>query len=164
MNVLIFFFNNINLLIPSPVFTENSGFFLNLEGRVRRLQKILTPPVRIFKDWELAKGFIVLKRYYLDTNFSIFNNFFKISSYFKDLVNYGCIFFINFNTPIDHAFYFKKSDKKIDLPYLNSFTLRFINSIFIKYIFNYYTSDIYSRNSQTLGLCARRVKISNFLI
>lgn len=50
-----FFFNNklmkhVNLIFPVTIYTEQSSFFINLEGRIRITTFVITPIKNIFSD------------------------------------------------------------------------------------------------------------------
>jgi predicted molibdopterin-dependent oxidoreductase YjgC len=69
-----------NLLIPSHSNFEYNGIFVNNEGRIRKLTKIISK-----NGINNSELFVLLKLYinfYINSNFSILKNFKKILSYF----------------------------------------------------------------------------------
>jgi len=92
-------------------------------------------------------------------------NFNLIKLNFKNIINFDNIFLTN--QKFDHLIgYNIKSQAETNLYYENLFKFfvknKLINSILSPVIGNYYSTDIYVRNSKIMGLCSLKIKNPNF--
>jgi len=100
----------------------------------------------------------------ISRNFSIILDFSYIMKFFNNLINYKCwfLYYTNFNyiskiisttsiNSYDFYLYYSFNKNKI------------LNSLFDRYITNYYMSDIYSKNSKVMALCASKTKATTFV-
>jgi len=138
--------NVANLIIPSLSFYEYNGLFINMEGRIRKLTKVVSNNVVTSFDF-----FTILKlcyNKYMLNNFSLINNFKKIISYFDFLL-------INWN--INHEYYNKGvlgNNIKLELLKTN-IVINFLKDILLNSdVFNFYKNDIYSINSKNMHLAS----------
>lgn len=167
---LINFFEFINLVLSSSIYVEDLFSYINLEGRFRYTNKIVTPAKYIYSDYKIINSLnILIKNIYL-YNFSIINNYNNLLNYFnkyynllnnynikyKNIVKYYVNEFFNINLYLD-----KKLNNKniINLTYYNT---KYINSLFTKIIYNYYNSDIFSKLSTTISIMALKIEYKSF--
>jgi hypothetical protein len=153
-------FEYINLVLPSTIYIEESSIYINLEGRLRYTNLIIKSFKNIISDLNIIESLNILKKYLILNNFSILNNFFLIINKFNKIFNF---YFQYLN------FYKKKIENYKILNYknlnynLNFYNLNFYNSIFYKIIYNYYSSDIYSKNSKILTIMSNKINFKNFI-
>lgn len=170
-----FVYKRANLILPVTLFVERNGTYINLEGRLRATKRILTPFSFLLSDFSIMKGLIFMKRFLWPSNFSIFPLFNKILSNFFYLFLYTFDFFMKRSLYYISSFllsgYFLNELVNIEFfsfdflliyEFYSLFIFSFFNSIFIRAIHNYYSFDIFSKNSRTLSLCAIKVKFHNF--
>jgi hypothetical protein len=139
-----------------------------LEGRFRKTKiAIFTKVNAIFADFEIIKGLHLFITKFL--NFTIIKNFYDF------IFKFGHIF----------VFAVKRFNKNLDILFLHDlniklqqivffviysfiffveviFTKKILNILLEKNIFNYYQSDLYSRNSKVLSLTALKFINKNF--
>jgi hypothetical protein len=97
-------------------------------------------------------------------NFSILNDFFLIVSFFLNLILYPCSFFFSLKFFIskkllelaanseNHSFFYNFS-------LFNLFGChKILNSFFFRILVNYYMSDVFSKYSKIMMLCARKIR------
>ena len=120
-----------NIILPSPAYTEQNGYFTNLEGRLQKSFKASYPTGSAKEEWEIVN----------ELSKKLFNK--KI--------------FENKDTLLDNMFNFlRNSKKKTNQKILD---VKFINEeIFIDYV-DYYFSNVIARASKTMNDC-RNVKIN----
>jgi hypothetical protein len=155
-------FKQINLILPTSIYIEQSSSYINLEGRFRYTNKIITPYKFIFMDQNIIKSFsIFLTKFYIN-NFSIIYNFYKIINIFNIIINYFKSYLINFQIYINK---FQKDQfiKNIKFIYkFNIFYNKLYNTLFSKTIYNFYSSDIFSKKSKIMILASKKIKNINF--
>jgi hypothetical protein len=142
------FFVGISLYFPSSIYVEKSGNILNIEGRLRAFTKAVSPLKNIFSDVEIMKVLLVLKNFFFNFYFFKFFNilfdyscfFLSILNFYKDIVKvfFECFFFFSFKT------------------------FFFFDGLLVRFIDNYYSSDIFSKNSRTMSLSALKFFSKNF--
>src|SRR5580692_2606598 len=92
--------------------------------------------------------------------FSNFIQFYKIIKYFISLVNYFCNFFLSISKFYIEFFYFsgylaKLNKSNVDFIDLNIFyNLKFTNTMFNRFVNNYYSMDFFLKNSKIMSFCA----------
>lgn len=151
------FFSFLNLVFPVSIYTERISSFLNIEGRLRRTQKAIETAL-VYSDWEVLKALFIFRNNFFSFNFSVFGfDLSLMQNFFNNLIDYSCIFFYNFallGTPLLDSF--SKHPNVSPLPFY-SFILHKVSKVFntvLSRAFNdYYTSDIFSRNSKLLSIC-----------
>jgi hypothetical protein len=117
---------------------------------------------------------ILLKQKFL-FNFSIFANFYIILNYFKPFIEYHYKFFFNQREFLLNLYKFNGftfmliglvtlSELVIDLSelVLICYFQKLINSVFFRSVHNYYSSDLFSKNSKILSLCASKIWLHSF--
>ena len=87
------FFELINLVFSSSIYIEDLFSYLNLEGRFRYTNKIITPAKYIYSDYKIINSLNILIKKIYAYNFSIISNFNNIIIYFYNDYNY----FNNYN-------------------------------------------------------------------
>ena len=152
-----------DIILPSTAPYEMDGLFLNLEGYYRFMKKHIKNSLAIYTDWEIIN---LLKIYNKKKNilkYFFFNKNNLILNYFFNIINYN----YNYNLTIENFFssffyffgYKNKSIKQnndlffcniLDYYYYN----KFLNTLFNRYINNYYSSDFFSKNSKIMSFCA----------
>lgn len=158
-------FKKANLIFPVSTFVERISYFINIEGRIRNTKKVLSNVTEgsNFTDIEIFNAlFIYLKQVKLD-NFSKLSNFYFIMSFFSNIISYKCQMFMNLDLFLNRLNFISglNSNFKLDLnvPYLikltnNHLINKICNGLFVKSIQNYYSTDVFTRNSKVMSLCS----------
>jgi NADH dehydrogenase/NADH:ubiquinone oxidoreductase subunit G len=107
------FIKYIWLIIPVNLYTETFMSYLNLEGRYRPTQKAITPKTVIYSDWKIFQILFFVKKILLKNNFSIINNFYLYLNYFKTIINY---FYLDY---IQKKFHCVKLFKNFNIKFLS---------------------------------------------
>ena len=158
------FFEYINLVFSSSIYIENTFSYLNLEGRFRYTNKVITQSKSIFADYLIVNSLYILSKFLFRNNFSILKNFHKIIFYFNTKYNYLTNYIFDLHNFIKYYNLNGKVDSFLDRPIcVDQNKLILSNSLFNKVIFNYYNSDIFSKLSTTLSLMALKIEYKNFL-
>src|SRR3546814_16279293 len=63
-------YSKINLIFPVSTYSERKSSYLNVEGRIRIMRKVLTAFKFIFNDFEVIRALSYIKRNYIINNFS----------------------------------------------------------------------------------------------
>lgn len=158
------FFNFVNLVFPIYLYIERISFFLNLEGRFRKSQKIVSSFKYVSDDIDLVKTLFFLKLFFFPDNLSLFKDFKFMSLFFVNIIDYSCSFF-NFL-----SFISKINNLGLDLfaPFLYCFlfinknSIYFVNSLFSRVFSNYYNTDNFTDNSKIMSICFLKTPHSNF--
>lgn len=147
----------LNLILPVNIFIEESNSYLNLEGRLRKMNKVITNPVVDYTNctvisllkYNLKKKFI---NYFSKIDFNLFMenfinkfyNYYSIKSYF---VEYSDLYLID----------------SYKLFVYNYFSYKYLNSIFSRVFTNYYRTDAFTSNSKTLTITSMLINLKNFI-
>ncbi len=168
-------YSKINLIFPITAYAERRSNYLNIEGRIRTMYKVLTAFKFVFSDFEIIRALSYIKRNYIINNFSKIPNFYKLMSFFNYTINY-----INLHFNIDNLYYYFFNISGIELnkkylfnsndfiffySYLNSNSFYdgfFINTLLNRTVNNYYSSDFFIRNSKIMSIAAMRTSPVNF--
>jgi NADH dehydrogenase/NADH:ubiquinone oxidoreductase subunit G len=160
-------FNYINLELPSTAYTESNSTYINLEGRYRFTTTAVTPFKQVRTDSDIITALFLSWKLKFSTNFSNMPNFNLIKLNFKNIINFDNIFLTN--QKFEHLIGYNaniKSQNETNLYYDNLFKLfvknKLINSVLCPVIGNYYSTDIFVRNSKIMGLCSLKIKNPNF--
>ena len=120
-----------NIILPSPAYTEQNGYFTNLEGRLQKCYKASYPTGSAKEEWEI------------------------VNELSKKLINKKI--FENKNILLDNMFNFlrnsknKSNQKTLDVNFFNE-------EIFVDNV-DYYFSNVIARASKTMNDC-RNAKIN----
>jgi hypothetical protein len=131
-----------NMLIPSCSAYEYNGVFINIEGRIRKLTKVISQHVITSADY-----FTILKLCfinYIKTNLSIINNFNRIIKLFDFLIVDW-----NLSDYYDKGLLSLALNVKLKLDVTLLVVKQFL---FNSSIMNYYKTDVYSLNSKNMHL------------
>lgn len=132
-----------NLIIPTYSFFESDFEFLNVEGKVLKSLRVLTSTDNLISEFNFFNFLKIFKNIYFCNNFSIFNNWTKILSYFD-------FFFLDFKI-LDNfknlVFFNKKKNSCQEKFFYDNLNMQ-------SFVLNYYKLDVYSRNSHTLHLAS----------
>lgn len=156
-------FEFINLVLPSTIYIEESSLYLNIEGRIRYSNLAIKPFKNIISDYMIIESLNILVKYVIKNNFSIINNYYDTENKFLMIFNLLNSYLFNLN------FYKKRIENNKNLYFNNSlfninfYNLFLVNSIFYSVIINYYSSDIYSKNSKILTIMSKKINYKNFL-
>jgi len=168
---------NINVFLPTAVYTECINTYMNIEMRIR-LSKIATSSERhVLTDVEVFRLLYKLKNKIIKHNFSILENFYVNIENNCKLINYDNSFAGNLNK------FFKSFEMH------SGFSLRSLNDFYLKSVNyknsknfnfmlianktnnnlltrninnNYYSSDNFIKMSKLMSLCSNKVIISHF--
>ncbi len=121
-----------NIILPGASFTEQDGYFTNLEGKIQKAFRASYPPDKAKEDWEIINNLSqLLKRK------KLFNN---KNELIDTMFNY-----LNLN---------KKEDNKIET------NNEFISEKIVVDQIDYYFSNVISRSSKTMAECrSEKIKI-----
>jgi len=136
---------NANLIIPSSSIYEYNGIFLNIEGRIRKLTKVIS------QNFISSSDFLVILKLcyssYITTNLSFIKKFNRMINFFE---------FLNIDWNVDYNYYSKGLLNKLNK--FNNKTRANIlydkRLILCSNIINYYKSDMYSLNSKNMHLAS----------
>jgi hypothetical protein len=161
---IINFFEFINLIFSSSIYVEDIFSYLNLEGRFRYTNKVVTPAKYIYSDYKIINSLnILLKKIYL-WNFSVINNYNNLILYFIKNYNY----FINYNIKYKNIVkYYLNTVINYNLLNniffnINYYNMKNTNSVFSKIIYNYYNTDIFCKLSPSVSLMALKINYKIF--
>jgi hypothetical protein len=159
-----YIFLKFDLILPCSIFLEQNIIFLNLEGRYRYSRSVISAVGEAKTDFDICQALSILRVSHIKFNFSILFRFFKIMKIFYLKINYECSLFATFQ---DFCNIFPKIFTVIVLDSYYFFIkllffFKFLNTIFFTVIANYYSFDIFAKNSKILSLAAAKVSKSNF--
>ncbi len=128
---------NADIVLPTPLYTEKNGIFINIEGRPQEAKKCHNPIGQAKEEWSILKELSNQLSFNLN-----FNNFEELRSDlshdFPELVKLQDII----NSPVPFSF-----DSSINF-----------EECHINYpIKNFYMSDVVSRNSITMAKCVDEI-------
>lgn len=158
-------FKKADLIFPVSTYVERISFFINLEGRIRNTKKVLSNVTEgsNFNDSEVINAlFLYFKQVKLD-NFSKISNFYSIMSKFNNIINYKCQIFSNLDLFFNRLSFVSGLTDTFNInlivPYLiNIISLnmpyKFLNGIFVRSVQNFYSTDVFTRNSKVMSLCS----------
>lgn len=163
-----FLLNRANIILPVSTYMERVSTFLNLEGRLRIARKAIIPFKSILHDIFVVNALFFLKRRFFSYNFSRIFRFYFVLQFFLNFIDYRCFFNFNLKFLSVRLFFlsgfYLQSNLKFDLKsFIPSFIesnfvlfhdVAFLNSSFDKVVNNYYSNDIFSKNSKILSLQA----------
>ncbi len=122
-----------DIILPSPTYTEQSGLFINVEGRVQECRKASYPPGDALEDWKIFN--LINKSLFAEKLFQNFDNLRKSS--LSKIKNFSELDTLPNVNPLKN----KKINNKI-----------FEENILIKKI-DYYFSNAIARSSKTMSDC-----------
>lgn len=168
-----FFINSflelINLILSSSIYVEDLFSYLNLEGRFRYTNKIISPSKQIYSDYKIINSLNILMKKITLWNFSIINNFINVINFYILYYNYFNNYNIKYKNIIkNYKIYIQKLDylqvnSNIYLIYLNNYKNKCSNYIFNKIIYNFYNTDIFCKLSSTISLMALKINYKSYL-
>jgi hypothetical protein len=133
-----------NLNLPLALFFEFNGFFLNLEGKFRKLNKIINTSFYVQNLSDILNSFFIL--------FNLkFNDNFYVLKFFKKFLNFFNFFRLNLILNLDYNLFYLKF---FYFNYKFNFKFEFENKLFFTNVYNYYKHDVISRNSKVLNLAS----------
>jgi NADH-quinone oxidoreductase subunit G len=128
---------NADIVLPTPLYTEKNGIFMNIEGRPQEAKKCHNPIGEAKEEWKILKEL----SNQLSLNFEI-NTFDELRAELSN--NYPNL--VNLNEIIS-------SDEK----YEDQSSITFESNSCIYPIHNFYMSDIISKNSKTMAKCVEDI-------
>jgi hypothetical protein len=164
-----FFNSKATLLLPSRLFVEQKQFFLNLEGRVRATQKAITAFSMVPSDYKVIFSLFLSGKFFFPSNFSIVSNFYNMASFFSNILSYDAGFLFSFKMLYKKVLgqnrlnLSRRFGISSELLYLVPRKIHvFINSIFSRFVNNFYEGNLFCQNSKTLTLCSLKSAPLNF--
>jgi hypothetical protein len=155
------FFEDFNLILPTSIFAEKNSSYINLEGRFRLTNKAIIPFKFIFLDINIIESFSVLIRTLIADNFSIINKFYYVTKFFKKIFNFYLNYLTNLREYVS-IYVFKNIDVNLYLNYTFFSANILNNSLFSKIVYNFYSSDIFSKKSKVLTIMSYKIKYIAF--
>lgn len=154
-----------SLVFPTSIYTEKVSFYLNLEGRFRKSQKVISCFKYLATDFDIMKSLYFFKSIYSISNYSIMFDFKILSVFFNKLINYSCSFFgyLSIFSKINNSqLLYLFAPFFIGFVYLNVNNIILINSVFSKKVNNYYMTDQFTYNSKIMSICFFKINYSSF--
>lgn len=163
-----FIISKSNIILPVTTYIEKISSFLNLEGRLRIGKKSVIPFRTVFSEIFIIDALHFLKRRFFLHNFSKISSFYFILGFFSKFIDYKCFFNFSLNFLSNRLNFLSGFNLKLSLKFdLNSFIpfffktsyflfndISFLNTCFDRVINNYYSTDMFSKNSKILSLQA----------
>ncbi len=120
-----------DIILPSAAYTEQDGFFTNLEGKIQKAQKATYPPGEAKEDWQIINEIAEIMN-----NRKLFND--------KDELESSMFNYLNL-----------QKEKKANLNEQNNFSgnVDFKNESLKITIKDYYFSNVIARSSKTMIEC-----------
>lgn len=159
------FFKDINLVLPTSIYSEKVSSYINLEGRLRITNIAVIPSQFIFLDSKIIESISILSKNINFSNFSIFKNFYIIVSFFKLLFN----FFFNYLIDLRKNLIIFLNDivvfsQNYSIIFFSIFCFQKLNNTLLnKVVYNFYSNDIFSKMSKSMGIFSQKNKILNFI-
>jgi len=138
--------NYANLIIPSYSIYEYNGTFINMEGRIRKLTKVISN--NSITSYDLFTILKLCYNKYISTNYSIIKKFRRIIQFFE---------FLDMDWSINYEEYYYKGVLSANIKFNNNNfnELKLLKiSLFNSEILNYYKTNIYSLNSKNMHLAS----------
>jgi molybdopterin-dependent oxidoreductase-like protein len=152
------FFLNVSLVFPVSIYVERSAFFFNLEGRLRKVKKAISAFKFVYSDLEIFKILFFFKSLIVEFNFLFLKSFGNFMIFLQNIIDYSCFFldkiYLESITLVVPFF--------IKFLFLNFRACKLSNGIISRTLNNYFTSDIFSRNSKVMALCFLKSNFVNF--
>jgi len=147
---------------------------LNIEGRIRRTKKAIIPFKFLFTEFDTVKGLLLTKKKKINHNFSILKNF-HFLSFFKNLICYNHLFVLDLGylakrlcnltaLSLDINNFHVMSLFLLIYKYAATVDNLLFNTVFNRTVNNYYSLDMFSKNSKVMSLCSIKIIFSNFSI
>ena len=158
-------FKNVNLVLPTSIYSEKVSSYINLEGRLRVTNIAVIPSQFIFLDSKIIESISILSKNLNFYNFSIFKNFYIVVSFFKVLFN----FFLNYLNNLKKNLIIFLNDivmfsQNYSIIFFSIFCFQKLsNTLLNKVIYNFYSNDIFSKMSKSMGIFSQKNKILNFI-
>lgn len=163
-----------NLLLPAKAYGEQSLSYFNLNGYYKTSAAALTAFRLAFSNLEIFSILNITRKRFFSSNFSYLRNFYHLLCFFSKILIYRGYFI---NEPFEPSILFQRYfgflfpeltisissevEEKVSLSPL-IFKKKLINTLFSKLIYNYYNTNIYSKNSKVMSLCATKIAFSTF--
>ena len=126
-----------DIVLPTPLYTEKNGIFVNIEGRPQEAKKCHNPIGLAKEEWTILKELSnQLSLSFEIESFEDLRN--KLSQEFPDLMNFHQIIKFSENSNFDKPYNFENCS--ISYP-----------------IENFYMSDVISKNSITMAKCVEEI-------
>jgi NADH-quinone oxidoreductase chain G len=157
----------LNLVLPACTFTEKFSSFLNLEGRLRFTQKAVSPFKSAFLDWKILQALGLVKKHLFIYNFSRVSKFYALLGFFRNTINYFCYFYYFLDFLLVAIFFSAPKTLCFSGPFdlrllFKSVKAKFNNTILSKSVLNYYATDVFTKNSKILSICASKSPFNSF--
>ena len=127
-----------DIVLPTPLYTEKNGLFVNIEGRLQEAKKCHNTIGQAKEEWSILKQLSNLSRYkFIPESFDELRS--EMFSDFSNLPSLNSIIDVNPNTSIPNA------------------GTSFESCVFNYPINNFYMSDVVSKNSITMSKCVSEI-------
>jgi len=127
-----------DIVLPTPLYTEKNGFFVNIEGRLQEAKKCHNTIGQAKEEWSILKQLSNLLRYkFVPESFDELRS--EMFSDFSNLPSLNSILEGNPNSSI------------------SSSNISFESCVFNYPINNFYMSDVVSKNSITMSKCVSEI-------
>lgn len=156
------FLEKVNLILPVSIYTETTMQFLNLEGRFRSTNKAISPFKFVFNDTAVINSLSVLSRSFYKANFSIFSDFYLTVKLMKGCFNFYLNYLANLKSLILGYIVNVYTDLSVVSKHLPFSNYLLNNSLLSKIVYNYYSSEIFSKKSKVLTIMSYKIKFINF--
>jgi NADH-quinone oxidoreductase subunit G len=127
-----------DIVLPTPLYTEKNGLFVNIEGRLQEAKKCHNTIGQAKEEWSILKQLSNLSKYkFIPESFDELRS--EMFSDFSNLPSLNSIIDVNPNTSIPNA------------------GTSFESCVFNYPINNFYMSDVVSKNSITMSKCVSEI-------
>ena len=120
-----------DIILPGSAYTEQDGFFTNLEGNIQKAYKASYPPGEAKEDWQIINELAEVMN-----NRKLFND--------KDELESSMINYLNLQKEKQNSFIGQNKDISAD---------NFNNESLNVYFKDYYFSNVIARSSKTMIDC-----------
>jgi len=142
--------NFFNLLLPTVNHIEHSNIYLNINGYMKESSQIITPHKGLRTNYNIIRAVDVTYNLYINTNIIKFYynnlNYFQSRVELQRLCKFKSGYQPNFGFVIKLAWRSK----------IHANLMHYAN-------FNYYSTDIFCKNSRIMALCASKIKLVNLI-
>jgi hypothetical protein len=159
---------NANLLLPVKAQGEHTFSYFNLNGYWKTSKAALTAFRLVFSHLEIFSILNITRKRFFLSNFSWVKDFFSLVHFFSSFITHKAYFLGESFVPgllLERYLGFKEAGIAAGVsvaPTALFFRNKLVNSLFSKLIHNYYSNNIYSKNSKVMSLCATKVSFSTF--
>jgi len=155
---------NSYVFLPSTIFYENSGTYLNTETLYKKVVKIIPPLGLVKSNWKILRNFISYTNQLQYFNENISNISFNVKS-LSSLTKFMSFFLFPLNN-FSNPFFYNSTLKKNQIKFIENYKIRskkFFNTKPILWIEDFFIGgkDDYSILSKVMIECSKNLRLAN---